>query len=148
MVGYFEGIDSEPGLDWRCADSLSLREFVRLGLSEPVLDHSWLSKTRARLPLKVHETIFAWVLQRLMEHGLIKGGRIGADASTMHVAGYNLGLIMRLLVGAGTPREFSASVSAHLLVLTAADTRTAILIVATGREAAMLVVSVVTEPHD
>ena len=53
-----------------------------------------------------------------------------------------------LLVGAGTPREFLVRVSARLLVLTAADTRTAILIVATGREAAMLVVSVATEPHD
>lgn len=24
MVGYFEGIDSERGLAWRCSDSLSL----------------------------------------------------------------------------------------------------------------------------
>jgi len=36
----------------------------------------------------------------------------------------------------------------EVVLLTAADTRTAILIVATGREAAMLVVSVETEPHD
>ena len=50
---------------------------------EPVPDHSWLSKTRARLPLEVHEAVFAWVLQRLAEHGLIKGERIGVDASTM-----------------------------------------------------------------
>ena len=379
LIGYFEGIDSERGLEWRCADSLSLREFLRLGTTEPVPDHSWLSKTRSRLPLEVHEAVFTWVLQQLAEHGLIQGNRIGVDASTMeanaalraivrrdsgedyremlkrlakesgiatptaddlirldrtrqgkrlsnadwaspsdpeakiakmkdgrtrlaykpehavdldtgaivaaeihpadqgdtrtlpgtleaaaanlaaidaaptaedpaeliadkgyhsrdglkdledgpwksriaekkvpgvsrwrgdeaarravynnrarlrsgaakeafrlraelversfaltldrggmrrawlrgrenlhkrylvHVAGYNLGLIMRLLVGAGTPREFLARVSAHLLVLTAADTRTAILIVATGHEAAVLVVSVATEPHD
>jgi transposase len=83
LVGYFEGIDSERGLEWRCADSLSLREFLRLGLSERVPDHSWLSKTRARLPLEVHEAIFTWVLQRLAEHGLIQGDRIGVDASTM-----------------------------------------------------------------
>ena len=31
LVGYFEGIDSERGLEWRCSDSLSLREFLRLG---------------------------------------------------------------------------------------------------------------------
>jgi transposase len=31
LVGYFEGIDSERGLEWRCANSLSLREFLRLG---------------------------------------------------------------------------------------------------------------------
>src|ERR671920_1786519 len=83
LVGYFEGIDSERGLEWRCSDSLSLREFLRLETTKPVPDHSWLSKTRARLPLEVHEAVFAWVLRRLAEHGLIKGGRIGIDASTM-----------------------------------------------------------------
>jgi transposase len=83
LVGYFEGIDSERGLEWRCSDSLSLREFLRLGTTEPVPDHSWLSKTRSRLPLEVHEAVFGWVLERLAEHGLIKGDRIGVDASTM-----------------------------------------------------------------
>src|SRR4051812_38148257 len=83
LVGYFEGIESERGLEWRCADSLSLREFLRLGTTEPAPDHSRLSKTRSRLPLEVHEAVFAWVLERLAEHGLIKGDRIGADASTM-----------------------------------------------------------------
>jgi transposase len=83
LVGYFEGIDSERGLEWRCSDSLSLREFLRLSTTEAVPDHSWLSKTRARLPLEVHEAVFGWVLQRLAEHGLIMGDRIGVDASTM-----------------------------------------------------------------
>jgi transposase len=83
LVGYFEGIASERGLEWRCADSLSLREFLRLGTTEPAPDHSWLSKTRSRLPLEVHEAVFAWVLERLAEHGLVKGERIGVDASTM-----------------------------------------------------------------
>ena len=69
LVGYFEGIDSERGLEWRCADSLSLREFLRLGTTEPVPDHSWLSKTRSRLPLEVHEAVFVWVLERLAAHG-------------------------------------------------------------------------------
>src|SRR5438128_12520333 len=75
LVGYFEGIDSERGLEWRCADSLSLREFLRLGTTEPVPDHSWLSKTRSRLPVEVHEAVFAWVLERLAAPGLIKGDR-------------------------------------------------------------------------
>src|SRR6202140_5675783 len=30
MVGYFEGIDSERGIVWRCSDSYSLRDFLRL----------------------------------------------------------------------------------------------------------------------
>lgn len=83
LVGYFEGIDSERGLEWRCADSLSLREFLRLGEREPVPDHSWLSRTRGRLPLEMHARVFTWVLRRLTVHGLVKGERIGVDASTM-----------------------------------------------------------------
>ena len=31
LVGYFEGIDPERGLEWRCSGSLSLRELLRLG---------------------------------------------------------------------------------------------------------------------
>jgi transposase len=100
LVGYFEGIDSERGLEWRCADSLSLREFLRLGTAEPVPDHAWLSKTRARLPLEVHEAVLAWVLERLAEHGLIKGDRIGVDASTME-ADAALRAIVRRASGEG-----------------------------------------------
>jgi hypothetical protein len=42
-----------------------------------------LSKTRGRLPHEVHETVFAWVLKLVAERGLVKGKRIGVDASTM-----------------------------------------------------------------
>src|SRR6202789_4500036 len=47
MIGYFEGIDSERGIAWRCADSFSLRDFLRLSNREKVPDHSWLSRTRS-----------------------------------------------------------------------------------------------------
>ena len=83
MVGYFEGIGSERGIEWRCADSLSLREFLRLEPAARVPDHSWLSKTRSRLPAEVHEHVFAWVLKLIAARGLVKGERIGVDASTM-----------------------------------------------------------------
>ena len=83
LVGYFEGIDSERGLEWRCSDSLSLREFLRLESRDRVPDHSWLSKTRTRLPYEVHAAVFDWVLALIAEAGLVKGERIGVDASTM-----------------------------------------------------------------
>jgi transposase len=83
MVGYFEGIASERGIAWRCSDSMSLRDFPRLENREKVPDHSWLSKTRGRLPHEVHETVFDWVLGLVAEKGLIRGKRIGIDASTM-----------------------------------------------------------------
>ena len=83
MIGYFEGIDSERGIAWRCSDSLSLREFLRLASRDKVPDHSWLSKTRNRLPHEVHEKVFGWVLALVAERGLVKGERIGVDGSTM-----------------------------------------------------------------
>lgn len=83
LVGYFEGLDSERGIEWRCADSLSLREFLLLDSGEKVPDHSTLSRTRARLPLEIHQQVFAWVLKVLAKAGLLVGGRIGVDASTM-----------------------------------------------------------------
>jgi transposase len=83
LIGYFEGIDSERGMAWRCSDSLSLREFLRLGSREKVPDHSWLSKTRSRLPHEVHEEVFGFVLTLLAERGLVKGERLGVDGSTM-----------------------------------------------------------------
>jgi len=48
-----------------------------------VPDHSTLSRTRNRLPLEVHEKIFRWVLAKVAECGLVVGGRIGVDSSTM-----------------------------------------------------------------
>lgn len=83
LIGYFEGIDSERGIEWRCSDSLSLRDFLRLDLGERVPDHSWLSRTRSRLSLEAHERVFNWALQLIAERGLVKGERIGVDASTM-----------------------------------------------------------------
>src|SRR3979490_687075 len=81
MVGYFEGIPSERGIAWRCSDSMSLRDFLRLENREKVPDHSWLSKTRGRLPQGSHEKVCGWVLQLVAEQGLVQGKRIGVDAS-------------------------------------------------------------------
>lgn len=83
LVGYFEGIDSERGICWRCADSLSLREFLRLELGQSVPDHSSLSRIRSRLALEAHHEIFLFVLKLLAGTKLLKGKRLGIDASTM-----------------------------------------------------------------
>jgi transposase len=100
FVGYFEGLDSERGIAWRCADSLSLQRFLKLGPGAAVPDHSTLSRTRARLPLEVHDAVFALVLGLLAERGLIKGRRVGIDASTME-ANAAMRSIVRRADGAG-----------------------------------------------
>ena len=83
LVGYFEGIDSERGIEWRCADSFSLRDFLLLDATERVPDHSTLSLTRSRLSLEAHQEMFDWTLGVIAESGLVLGGRVGVDASTL-----------------------------------------------------------------
>src|SRR3954463_9110524 len=63
LVGYFEGIDSQRGIAWRCADSLSLREFLGIALDEKSPDHSTLTNTRKRLPQEVFDEVFRFVLK-------------------------------------------------------------------------------------
>ena len=83
MVGYFEGIGSERGIAWRCADSLSLRSFLGIALHEDVPDHSTLSRTRRLIDLETHHRVFTWVLKVLAVHGLISGKTAGIDATTL-----------------------------------------------------------------
>ena len=103
---------------------------------------SGVAKEAFMLRAELVERSFALTLDRGgMRRAWLRGCENLHKRYLVHVAGYNLGLIMRLLIGAGTPREFSARASAHLMLLTTADALIGILIVATGTEAAMLVVS-------
>jgi transposase len=83
LVGYFEGINSQRGIAWRCSDSLSLREFLGLPLGQDSPDHSSLSYIRQRLPLEVHEAVFVWVLALLQQKKLLKGKTVGVDSTTL-----------------------------------------------------------------
>ena len=83
LIGYFERIDSERGICWRCSDSLSLRGFLGLRLDQSSPEHSSLSRIRRRLPLEVHDAVFSWVLGVVATHGLIDGKTLGVDATTL-----------------------------------------------------------------
>jgi transposase len=83
LIGYFEGIDSQRGIAWRCADSMSLREFLGLELTQRAPDHSSLTRIRQRLPLAVHEQLFAMVLEIGQKRGLLRGKTILVDSTTL-----------------------------------------------------------------
>lgn len=83
LVGFFEGVDSERGIAWRVADSLSLRDFLGLPGDRATPDHSTLAKTRKRIDLETHRDVFTWVLGILAERSLLKGKTIGVDATTL-----------------------------------------------------------------
>lgn len=83
LVGYFEELDSQRGIAWRCADSLSLREFLGVPLDQSTPDHSTLTNTRKRLPLEVFEEVFQFVLRLALGKKLLCGKTVGVDSTTL-----------------------------------------------------------------
>ena len=83
MVGYFEGLSSERGIAWRCADSMSLREFLGYELTQETPDHSTLSRWRPNLPETLHREVFEWVVLTAHEEGVLKGRKVAIDSTTM-----------------------------------------------------------------
>ena len=84
LVGYFEGIDSERGLEWRCSDSLSLREFLLTGEAGTGAGPFLAVDGPARAcPMKSTRRCLTGSWRLIAEAGLVKGERIGVDASTM-----------------------------------------------------------------
>jgi len=83
FVGYFEGINSQRGIAWRCSDSLSLRDFLQLAPDEASPDHSSLTRIRQRLPLEIHLKLFRLVLEEAARQGLLKGKTVAVDATTL-----------------------------------------------------------------
>ena len=83
FIGYFEGIDSERGIAWRCSDSLSLRAFVGYRLDELSTEHSTISRTRRLIDLETHQEVFQWVLKVLADYDLVSGKTVGIDATTL-----------------------------------------------------------------
>jgi hypothetical protein len=83
FVGYFEGIDSQRGIAWRCNDSLALREFLGISIAEHTPDHSTLSLTRNRLTPEMHDQVFAFVLKLAIDKKLLDPKTVAVDSTTL-----------------------------------------------------------------
>ncbi|MDA0833878.1 MAG: transposase [Planctomycetota bacterium] len=83
FIGYFEGIDSQRGIAWRCADSRSLSAFLGYAYNEETPDHSSLSRIGVRIPLEVHEQVFAFVLKLADEFGLLSNKTVAVDSTLL-----------------------------------------------------------------
>ena len=100
LVGYFEGIGSQRGIAWRCADSFSLREFLGVPLGERTPEHSSQTRIRQRLPLGVHLEVFRFVLGMVQEEGLLSGQTVTVDSTALE-ANAAMKSIVRKETGAG-----------------------------------------------
>src|SRR5271170_3809778 len=83
FIGYFEGLDSQRGIAWRCADSLGLRAFLGVRLTEETPVHASMTIIRQRLPEAVFEKVFVFVLSLLEAKGLLRGKTVAVDATTL-----------------------------------------------------------------
>jgi transposase len=83
LIGYFEGLDSQRGIAWRCADSLALRTFLGVGLTEATPVHASMTIIRQRLPESAYDQVFVWVLGLLEDKGLLRGKSVAIDATTL-----------------------------------------------------------------
>ena len=83
LIGFCEGLDSERGIAWRVADSLSLREFLGYSVTEETPDHSTISRTRRLIPVETHQAVFRWVGKMLGNEGVLEGQTIAIDATTL-----------------------------------------------------------------
>ena len=83
LIGYFEGLDSQRGIAWRCADSLGLRTFLGIAITEDTPVHASMTIIRQRLPESVFDKVFVFVLSLLEQKGLLRGKAVAIDATTL-----------------------------------------------------------------
>jgi len=95
FVGYFEALDSQRAIAWRCADSLALRAFLGIPLNEATPDHSSLTKIRQRLPLDVHERVFIHILAIAHEKKLLRGKTVAVDSTTLEANAAMRGIVRK-----------------------------------------------------
>ena len=101
MVGFFEDLPSERGIAARCADSMSIRAFLKYELDEKTPDHSSFTVIRQRLGLDLYERIFTLTLQALRGHGLLRGRNLGIDSSVIEA-----NASLRALVNRNTEEQY------------------------------------------
>jgi transposase len=100
-----------------------------------------------RLRAEIVERSFAHNLDRGgMRRTWLRGRENVHKRYLVHIAGHNLGILMRLLIGAGTPRGAAARALAYLLFVYTEQTAAIVLIVVSPDGFAILVMAVTADP--
>lgn len=81
LAGFFENVVYDTQLEYRIADSLTLRQFLGYSLDERTPEESTLRKTRQRMPEEVFDQVFRQVLDQCQAAGLLKGRAVGTDST-------------------------------------------------------------------
>ena len=108
---------------------------------------SGVGKKAMRRRAEIVERSFAHNLDRGgMRRTWLRGRENVHKRYLVHVAGHNLGILMRLLIGAGTPREAAARGIAYLLFVYTEDAVAFILVAAARDGLAILAITITADP--
>ena len=108
LILFFDGLRSERQLMHVVADRLSLRWYVGYDLTEPLPDHSSLTRIRERYGLEVFRRFFERVVDLCQEAGLVWGEELYIDATKVEANAATDSLRPRFAVDAHLARLFSA----------------------------------------
>jgi transposase len=81
LILFFEGLRSERQLMRVVADRLSLRWYLGYDLTEPLPDHSSLTRLRERYGLDVFRRFFEAIVEQCIAAGLVWGKELSFDAT-------------------------------------------------------------------
>src|SRR3954468_22199177 len=81
LVLFFEGLRSERQLMRVVADRLSLRWYLGYDLTEPLPDHSSLTRIRERYGLTVLRRFFEAIVEQCIAAGLVWGQELYVDST-------------------------------------------------------------------
>jgi hypothetical protein len=108
---------------------------------------SEVGKQSMRRRAEIVERSFAHTLERGgMRRTWLRGRENVHKRYLIHVAGHNLGLLMRLLFGAGTPKEAAARGRAFLIIVRTENTLSIIIYALDQTGFGILVIAVTAEP--
>ena len=105
---FFEGLRSERQLLRVVADRLSLRWYLGYDLTEPLPDHSSLSRIRERYGLAVFRRFFEAIVEQCLAAGLVWGQELYIDATKVAANAALDSLQPRFAVEAHLARLFAA----------------------------------------
>ncbi len=109
LILFFEGRRSERQLMQVVADRLSLRWYLGYDLTEPLPDHSSLSRIRERYGLDVFRSFFEEIVEQCLAAGLVWGKELYLDATKVAANAALASLQPRFAVEAHLSHLFAAA---------------------------------------
>src|SRR5436190_13705151 len=113
LLLFFEGLRSERQLLQVVADRLSLRWYLGYDLTEPLPDHSSLSRIRERYGLAIFRRFFERIVEQCLAAGLVWGQERSLDATKVAANAALASLQPRVAVEAHLAQLFAQEDDGH-----------------------------------